>query len=358
MTSGSLIRSAALFAGLAAAALAQENLRYYQAIRANDLTALRALVKAGGANARDDRGTTPLHYAAAYGSIEAMRFLLGSGAGVDARNDFEATPLMWAATEPEKVRLLVERGADVNAKSKMVRTAVWLAAANDMATVRLLLEKGAKVNVKDPNGATPLVYAAANGNARLIELLLARGAGVNAVTNAAIGGQVKHGAIAMGSLTPLLAAATYGSPEILKQLLDAGAGIDHRDVRGMTSLMLAVTSDSADPRAVRLLLDRGADPKIKDRDGLTAADWGQENGKSRNSARVGNRSPDFRGGAGHDPGLPLGTARPAAGGGEIHRTAAKYERQLFQRGRLRRVPCPEPHFYRGQRRMGESHPCE
>ena len=305
MTSGSLIRSAALVAGLAAAALAQENLRYYQAVRANDLTALRSLVKAGGANARDDRGSTPLHYAAAYGSIEAMRFLLASGAAVDARNDFEATPLMWAATEPEKVRLLVERGADVNLKSKMGRTAVWLAAANDgsfgtvkylldhgavldgsellaaasandMATVRLLLEKGADVNVKDPNGSTPLIYAAANGNTRLIEVLLAKGAGVHAVTNAAIGGQVKHGAIAMGSLTPLLAAATYGSPEILKQLLDAGAGIDDRDVRGMTPLMLAVTSDSADPRSVRLLLDRGANPKIQDRYGLTAADWAKK----------------------------------------------------------------------------------
>ena len=124
---------------------------------------------------------------------------------------------MWAITEPEKVRLLVAAGADVNAKSKMGRTALYLAAANDgsSATVRFLLEHGAKVegrsaggggvrqrsgihppaagasgapmNEKDRLGRTPLMLAAGNGNLKAVELLLAKGADVNAVSPEKVG---------------------------------------------------------------------------------------------------------------------------------------------------------------------------
>ena len=306
MTLKNLFRSSALIAGFIATAWAQDGVeKYYQAIRTNDLATLQTLSKSSNINEKDKRGTTPLHYAAAYGSAEAVRLLLAAGANVNARNDFEATPLMWAATDAEKVRLLVSGGADVNAKSKMGRTAVWLAAANDgssaivkflldsgakldrtellpaaaandMGTMRLLLERGANVNAKDPAGMTPLLFAAMNGNTRLVELLLARGADVNAVSSAEAHGRVKNGAISIGSLTPLLVASAYGPVELVKVLLDAGAKPTAQDIRKMTPLHLAVSTDHADPRIVRLLLNRGADQSIQDRDGLTAADWARK----------------------------------------------------------------------------------
>jgi ankyrin repeat protein len=295
-----------LFAGLAAAAYAQDATdRYYQAIRNNDLPALQALIKSGGVQQKDARGTTPLHFAAAYGSAEAVRVLLAAGADPNARNAFDATPLIWSATELEKVRMLVNQGADVNARSKMGRTAVWIAAANDgssavvkfllehgakldgteilaataandNATIRLLLDKGANVNAKDAtSGNTPLINAAINGNTKLAEMLIARGADVNAAT-LQTSDRSKAGRLALGSLTPLHLAATSGPYELVKLLLDAGANINAHDIRDMTALMNAVATDHPDPRIVRLLMDRGSDLKVKDHEGQTATDWARK----------------------------------------------------------------------------------
>src|SRR2546430_17053091 len=68
---------------------------FYQAIRNNDISALRDLIRTAGVDTRDTRGTTPLMYAAALGSQDAMKLLVEAGADVNAKNAFDATPLMW-----------------------------------------------------------------------------------------------------------------------------------------------------------------------------------------------------------------------------------------------------------------------
>ena len=305
--------------GAATAAEQEPSDRFYQAIRNNDLVSLRALMKTTGANTKDQRESTPLMYAAAYGSIDAMKLLLDSGADVNAKNAFDVTPLMWCAYDLAKVRLLIERGANVNVRSKQGRTPLMIAAAhdgnfktvklliekgadvltrdqrtvgqraqkyessalseatdaNDTASVRLLLEKGAPVN--KPNGAsdTPLMNASGHGNTEVMKMLLAKGADVNAV-GAPEGARMKNGPIALGNFTPLLYAATFGGPDAVKLLLDAGAKVNVQDVRGMTPLMTAIATDRPDLRVVRLLLEGGADQNIKSKDGETAADWARK----------------------------------------------------------------------------------
>ena len=116
-----------------------------QAIRNNDLAALKArLAKGAGVDARDRRGSTLLMHAAALGSPEAVKLLLGNGADVNAKNDLEATALILGAGNPEKARMLVEKGADVNARSKLGRTPLMIAAGCDgcSAAVKMLLEIG------------------------------------------------------------------------------------------------------------------------------------------------------------------------------------------------------------------------
>jgi len=283
---------------------------FYQAIRSNDLSTLRTLLKTSGANLKDQKESTPLMYAAAFGSLDAMKILLDAGADVNAKNALSISPLLWCAGDLEKVRLLVSKGADVNARSKQNQTPLLIAAsqdgaseivkllldkgadasargfmnttallsatyANDAAIVKLLLQKGVDVNAKDITGETALMNAASYGNVEAIRMLLAKGADVNAV--GAPGGQeVKNGPIALGSFTALLLSTAYGGPEAVQVLLDAGAKVNVQDIRGMTPLMLAVGTDRADARVVKLLLAKGADAGIKSKSGETAADWAKK----------------------------------------------------------------------------------
>jgi ankyrin repeat protein len=111
---------------------------------------------------------------------------------------------MWCSNNLEKVRLLLDKGADVNARSKQGRTPLVIAAAHDgnIEVMRLLIKKGADVKAKSPDGFTALISAASHGNVEAVKLLLARGADVNAQSSPSGERPVKNGPIAIGSLKP------------------------------------------------------------------------------------------------------------------------------------------------------------
>jgi hypothetical protein len=107
------------------AGMAQEEPeKVYSSIRQNNLPQLKTL----SANTADDRGITPLMYAAEVGSLDVMRLLIERGADVNAQNAFGSTALMWSASDPAKVRLLLDHGAQVNTAARSGRTALIIAA--------------------------------------------------------------------------------------------------------------------------------------------------------------------------------------------------------------------------------------
>jgi ankyrin repeat protein len=289
---------------------------FYGAIRGNDLTQLKALLAQGAdVNGRDAKGETPLMYAASVGSAEAMKLLLEHGADANVQNQFGSTALIWSATDLAKVelllahganpnlaskrgrtpllvaamsdgsapivRLLVSKGADIQAKDFLKTTALKAAAfGNDTETVRLLLEAGLDPNAADLPGLTPLMMAAGwNGNLETVKLLLAKGAKVNAVSRPVMGLPTRIAPSKFGNLTALLMAAPFGPPALIETLLDAGAEVNGKDVRGMTPLMLAVATDHQDAAVIRLLLSRGADPQMKDEAGYSSLDWAKRQGQ-------------------------------------------------------------------------------
>ena len=216
-----LVGTALLAAGLnATSGWGQETSdRLYEAIRSDNQAALGALTSSE-VNQRDKRGGTPVHYAAALGGAETLRGLLEKGADVNAVNAFGATPLMFAVNEPAKAALLVMHGANVNAHSKMGRTALLLAAASDGSsqTVRLLLERGAEIAICDEMKVTPLLAATAANDTLTIRMLIERGADVNAPDATGI--------------TPLMYAAMNGNLQVVRWLLARGADVNAASAPG------------------------------------------------------------------------------------------------------------------------------
>ena len=103
----------------------------HPAVRSDDTRAVEKLIAADPelVKARDRAGSTPLHHAAGFGTIATIKLLLEKGADVNAANQRKSTPLFWAIHDEAKVRLLLDRGADINAKTIDGRTLVYLAAS-------------------------------------------------------------------------------------------------------------------------------------------------------------------------------------------------------------------------------------
>jgi ankyrin repeat protein len=283
--------------------------QFYDAIRTDNQAAVTQLLTGGAdINSRDSRGNTPLMYASAVGSQNMMRKLLSAGADVKSRNNFDSTALLWCTNDLEKVRLLVDKGADVNARTRRGMSPLSIAAthasnvaviklllergadaqapgpagvsgalmmsarANDTASCKLLIEKGAVAKAKDLRGFTALINAAGYGNTQLVKLLLDHGADVNAQSEPSLA-KVKNGDLGIGSLTPLLLEVNARSAETVRLLLNAGADVNVRDVRGMTPLMLAVATDHPDDKIVRILLAKSPAMDARSKVGETALDW-------------------------------------------------------------------------------------
>jgi ankyrin repeat protein len=184
-----------------------------------------------------------------------VRLLLERGADVNAVTKRGRSALLLAAMSDNSagiVRLLMAKGADpkvvdvlkVNALNAAVR-------GDDLETIKIIVDAGIAIDVPDFTGSTPLIGAAFNGNLPAVKLLLAKGANVNAVSGDGSFQKVKAGTIALGNWTPLLRRAS-GHAEMIAVLLDAGADVNARDVRGMTPLMLAVATDRQNPDVVRI----------------------------------------------------------------------------------------------------------
>jgi len=150
-----------------------------------------AIRKGADVNARDNRGNTPLMWAAMDNpSTEVTIVLIKAGADVNATDNSGYTPLMGAAgsnTNPEVITVLIKAGADVNARNSMGGTPLVSAMMNTSRPVVMttLLEAGADVNVKEERyGFTPLIVAAASTTyPEVITTLLRFGADAKARDN-------------------------------------------------------------------------------------------------------------------------------------------------------------------------------
>jgi ankyrin len=266
-----------------------------------------------GRRAPTPGGMTPLMYAARDGRMETARMLLEAGADINVRDANDITPLIAAITNnhPDVARFLIERGADIKAVDWYGRTALWAAVETrnmdvDNATfvnsidrapflelIQVLLDRGADSNARtkevppvrndflritaslswvDFTGQTPFITAALAGDVTVMKLLLKHGADPNIPTFA--------------GTTALMAAAgvnwqfdqTYdeGQPALLEAVkLCVELGLDVNAVNSMGLTAMHGAANRGSDEIIKYLASLGAKVDVKDKEGRTPLTWAE-----------------------------------------------------------------------------------
>ncbi|KAK1283635.1 hypothetical protein QJS10_CPB21g01367 [Acorus calamus] len=236
---------------------------------------LAALCEAGVAQARS-RAAGEVHAAAAADRREAVEGMIEEGV-LEGRDREGRTAVHVAAGKGHvrMVRMLVEGGADKDAKSADGRTALYRAAANgDREMVVALLEMGADREIANVRGQTPLDVARDKGHKEIAEIL-ERGEMVLTAARrgdlSLLGSLLRKGGGTGGhdqyGMTALHTAAIKGHRDAVCMLVDYGADLHARDREGHTPLHLAVEGGCLG--AVEALLDKGADVDARTARGAT-----------------------------------------------------------------------------------------
>lgn len=266
-------------------------------------------------------GMSPLDWAAIYNNISLIRALIKNGMSPNTTNQNRTTPLMRAAGlgNNQAIKILLEKGADIQAKDKNGNTALtWAVLEHDFPkTIKLLLQHGAKVDEKNHDGITPLMWAAALGLKKSVKLLLEQKADPNLLDNkgrSAFAWAVRNGHTDIAYLlldsgnkgrrkhvtyipemlyfnlpekfeyhgkklelekainymgdTPLLLAITTDNLPLVKEIIRAGANVNTADPDGVTPLMWASIYQSLE--ITKLLLQAGADVNLQSPRGNSA----------------------------------------------------------------------------------------
>jgi ankyrin repeat protein len=142
---------------------------------------LAAMLTKDNVMMRNRFGWTPLHHAAFAGNVETAKLLLDRGADVNARakTKFLNTPLLAASLtgQVEVARLLLDRGADVLVRQSQGFTPLHEAALiGNMELVRLYIDRGAELNSRTDDGRTPLSEAMRGKHQEIVEFLKVKGA--------------------------------------------------------------------------------------------------------------------------------------------------------------------------------------
>lgn len=209
---------------------------------------------------RNNIQTTALYCAAAKGNTRLIGLLADHGASLELANQLNETPLIAAVSSAPRlfqnnfdaVSTLLDRGAQINAKSDS-GTALHVACrTGNMKLVNYLLDRGANPALTDNKGAPPLHSCTINmynSNDIPFDRLLAKGVDINSISP--------------DGSTLLSRAVQSGNIKLVEKILTLGAGPNTADASGDPPLVYAVRNQEM----MAVLVDKGANPNLAGKTG-------------------------------------------------------------------------------------------
>ncbi len=209
-------------------------------------------------------GWTPLYAAMKSQKFDVVKLLLKRGADPNAVTKLGSTPFLLASEicDLDIIEACVEAGADLDVAPSgpdadnlniTGQTALFIATLKDRVdVVKFLIKKGAQVNVQNRYGLSPLLLCAESGNFDLVQVLVQAGADVNIKPQ----GKLAEEDFLAGQ-TPLYGAAKRGHIAICEYLIQNGADVNAVAMTGITPLYRA--TEEGHYEVVELLIRHGAD---------------------------------------------------------------------------------------------------
>lgn len=242
---------------------------FYEAILKNDLPSIMHILEKNDISSLNlAGGISPLHFCAWQGKVGVLKVCLDTGLQPNLRDDSNRTALHMAAWSgnPDAAQLLLERNASIDLLNNDGATpAMEAARIGNPGTLDLLLASGADVNATDAQGNGLVEYAASGGHKALVTILKRRGASPR---------NTLHVAAGIGDLATLRAQIPENNSPAANTL----------DGWGATPLLYAASGGQSD--AFDYLLEKGADPRIKDALSLTLVHAAAMSGNSRILAKA------------------------------------------------------------------------
>jgi uncharacterized protein len=283
-----ILGSLAIFVSAALYAAAPGDVRLADAAMHADRAALRSLIQQkADVNAPQPDGMTALHWAVRQNDLETAQLLLKAGAKPDATTRYGVTPIYLASVNGNAAMIdaLLHAGVSPKSANPGGETALMtVAKTGSVESAKLLLDRGADVNAKENvRGQTALMWAVLENHPDLVPLLLDKGADINAQSKVEIpdgttgepqgasGDIGAHGPgfyrsravpSPSGAMTALLYAARDGNLEMTRILAAAKADLNKPSANGTSPMVVAITNNHI--KLAMFLLEKGADPNAAD----------------------------------------------------------------------------------------------
>ncbi|KAK8380308.1 hypothetical protein O3P69_016726 [Scylla paramamosain] len=202
-------------------------------------------------NMANKHGESAIHLSCGLGQLDALRFLVKKGGGIEATDAQGDTPLHWAARQGHAhiIAYLIEQGAQINTQNKNGETCLHVACRyGHTMVVQNLCLCNMNIDLQDDHGETALHIAVWHGFPRIVHHLCSASANTELTDKE--------------SQTPLHVASGRGHVECVRGLVGSGACVDAQDAHGATPIHHALARHHI--QTARILLHAGANTDITD----------------------------------------------------------------------------------------------